>query len=346
MNLPTRMRDARRLLQTFDYSQIEQAVAEEARARLAIIGPVNSGKSTLFNALKGEKLSKVSAVPGTTTTNIQEQFGPFTLIDTPGFGEVLGEDNAATATRALDKADTVILVLDASSGVRHSDAELLREIQRRGLPVVVVLNKIDILKKDRERVVHDIELKLRVPVIPISAKKGTNIANKLLPAVINSHPKMAVTIGRALPKYRKLASRRIMRESAAVAAAVSFEPVPGLSIPLLIGVQVRMLLRLAVIYGQDMNVARARELLSAIAGGAAIRYAAQELIKLIPVAGWITASIVGATGTMALGRVAITFFEAQQKLKDEDLRSLYKKIRWKRQKKVADEELMLDEETN
>ncbi len=334
MSLPSRLKDARHLLQSLDYSEIEATVSGEARAKLAIVGPVNSGKSTLFNRLKGEKLSDVSPVPGTTTDLLTEEFGPFLLVDTPGFEEVAGRDNAAIARSALSQADSVVLVLDASAGVRQSDQELLQRIKLHGVPVIVVLNKIDLLGKERERVVRDIERKLQIPVIPISAKKGTNVGKKLLPAIIDSNSKMAVAIGRALPNYRKYSSRRVIRESSIIAAIVSFEPIPGLAIPLLIGVQVRMLLRLSIIYGADMNAKRARELLGATAGGVAIRYAAQELAKFIPVAGWVVASIVGLTGTTALGRVGVVFFETGQKLKGKDLRRMYKNIRWKRKKTV------------
>lgn len=337
MGLPTRLRDARKLIESLDYSQIEASVATEGRARLAIIGPVNSGKSTLFNRLKGEKLSDVSPVPGTTSDVIAEEFGPFVLVDTPGFGEVAGEDNAALARSALHQADTVVLVLDASAGVRTTDQDLLQRVKMHAIPVVVVLNKIDLLGKERENVVRDIERKLQVPVIPISAKKGTNVGKKLLPAIIDSNSRMAVTIGRALPQYRKIASRRIIRESSLVAAMFSFEPIPGLAIPLLIGVQVRMLLRLSTIYGADMSAARARELLSATAGGVAIRYAAQELAKFVPGFGWVVASVIALTGTTALGRVAVLFFETGQKLQKQDLRKLYKSVRWKRKRKAEQE---------
>jgi small GTP-binding protein len=84
-------------------------VEHEAHARLAIVGPVNSGKSTLFNLIKGRKVSAVKAVPGTTRGLVMEEVGPFTLVDTPGFGEVGGVDRAAIAQAAAEKADLVIV---------------------------------------------------------------------------------------------------------------------------------------------------------------------------------------------------------------------------------------------
>jgi uncharacterized protein (DUF697 family) len=251
------------------------------------------------------------------------------LVDTPGLGEVAGGEHAAAALQAVEQATVVILVLDAAAGVRQSDAELLHQIGAIGLPVVVALNKIDLIRRDLKQVLGDVEGKLGVPVIPISAKKDRGIADQLIPAVIESHPRMAVTVGRALPRYRKIASARVVRESAAVAAFMGVEPIPLVSLPFLIAVQVRMLLRLAAIYGQSMGVARARELLSAIGGGLAIRYAAQELVKLIPGPGWLVSGGAAWTGTNALGRAAIVFFENSQKISTGELRAIYKRLRWR-----------------
>jgi Fe2+ transport system protein B len=80
-----------------------------------------------------------------------------------------------------------------------------------GLPVVVALNKIDLVRHDLKQVLRDVEYKLQTPVIPISAKNGKGIADQLIPAIIESHPRMAVTVGRALPRYRKIAAARVMR---------------------------------------------------------------------------------------------------------------------------------------
>jgi small GTP-binding protein len=328
MNLPSRLKDARRFIETLDLHQIEATIADETRAQLVIIGPVNSGKSTLFNKLKGQKLSSVSAVPGTTRQLVSERFGPFSLVDTPGMGEVSGSAHAAAALQAVERASVVILVLDAAAGVRQSDADLLRQVGAMGLPVVVALNKIDLIRRDFKQVVRDAEMKLGVPVIPISAKNGSGIADQLIPAVIESHPRMAVTVGRALPRYRKIAAARVVGESALIAVLMGIEPVPLVGLPFLIAVQIRMLLRLAAIYGQPMGVARARELLGAIAGGLFIRYAAQEVAKLVPGPGWLISGGAAWTGTNALGGAAIAFFESSQKLSSGELRGIYKRLRW------------------
>jgi small GTP-binding protein len=322
---PGSLRDLRNF-----FSRLESQVAQEAESEIAIVGPVNSGKSTLFNKLQGKTLSKTSAVPGTTREIFSERFGPFRLVDTPGFGEVAGVDRANIARQAVSLADLVVLVLDAAAGVRQEDADLYAELRRTGVAVVVALNKVDLIRHDLHSVMYDVEKRLRTPVIPISAKTGMGIAERLIPAIIDSHPQMAVTVGRALPAFRRLAARRVIRQSVSAAAVLGLEPVPILAIPLLIAVQIRLLLRLGTIYGEPIDARRARELLTAIAGGVAIRYAAQEIAKLLPVAGWLVAAVVAASGTWALGRVAVLFFESGGKLSPEQMRAAYRRLRRRR----------------
>ncbi len=325
-SLPTRLADIRNLFQALDWDRLSFQVEEEAHARLAIVGPVNSGKSTLFNLIKGRRVSAVKAVPGTTKGLVTEEIGPFTLVDTPGFGEVGGVDRAAVAQAAAKEADLVVLVLDGSAGLHQSDYDLYEALRMAQRPLVVALNKIDLIKRDLPAVLDDVERKLGATVIPISAKTGAGVGERLLPAIVEAHPWMAIALGRALPAYRRQLSHRLIRSAATLNAIIAAEPIPGLAIPLLLASQVRLVLRIAAVYGEALSVRHARELLTTMAGGVGLRYLAGELAKIIPGPGWLVAAVVNGLGTWAIGRVAVVHFEGGKRLTPQQLRQRYRQL--------------------
>jgi len=326
--LPASLVEIRRLFDALDWTEMARQVAAEAQTGVAIVGPVNSGKSTLFNTLKGREVSPVGAVPGTTQTMQYEEWGPFSLVDTPGFGEVRGVDRAKIALEAVRGASVLVLVLDAVAGVRQADLGLLQQLKAMGKPVVTVLNKMDLVaKEDQGRVLNDARDKLGEPgIIPISAKEGTNLAGALLPRLVDAQPALAVALGRALPGYRRQAANSVVRQAAVWNSVIGAEPIPGLDIPFLLAVQAQMVLRVAAIYGEPMSVQRARTMAATIVGGVALRYLAQQGAKLIPGPGWIVAGAIAGVGTWAIGQVAIRYFEHGKRLSPGEMQELYRSL--------------------
>ncbi len=324
--LPTGLNDIRALLNTLNWSGMQQGIAREADARLAIVGPVNSGKSTLFNLINGKMLSPAGPIPGTTRTVIEGDLGPFTLLDTPGFSEAGGEDRAATALAGAATADALLVVFDAAAGLRQSDLQLMDQLRKFGKPMVVVANKIDLVGKDARSVAADMLSRLGVPVIAISAKKGTNVGEELLPALVDALPELAVLLGRNLPAFRRTAAGKVVRNAMIINGGIGAEPIPFIDLPLLLGNQARMVLRIAAIYGEPFTASHARELISTVAGSMALRFLAQEAAKLVPVGGSVVAAGVAAAGTWAMGQVAIQYFEGGKRLSRRELRTAYDQI--------------------
>lgn len=117
----------------------------------AIIGRSNVGKSTLLNALVGEKVAIVSDRAQTTRNRIQgvvtRPGWQLVLIDTPGIHKPsnrLGEFMAKEAQRAMDAVEAVFLVLDVKAGIGRVDRELLEKLRHAPCPVFILLNKCDI----------------------------------------------------------------------------------------------------------------------------------------------------------------------------------------------------------
>jgi small GTP-binding protein len=325
--LPRQLQDVRALLRALDWHALEQEVAQEAASRLVIVGPVNSGKSTLFNRLQGRKVSATSAVPGTTTGVIEHPLGPFLLVDTPGFGEVWDVDRATIAREAAGQADLVLLLLDAAAGVRQSDLELYHALQGLERPVIVALNKVDLIKKDLPWVMENAEALLGDRPIPISAETGDGIVDELLPAILAAQPAVVVALAKALPDVRVHLVNRLIRRTAGVNALISLEPIPGLDIPLLLISQTRLILRIAAAYGQSMTVSHARELLTTMAGSLLSRYLGMQVAKLVPGLGWLVSAALSAITTWGMGQAARYYFEAGGDVALPNLRDLYRRMR-------------------
>ncbi len=327
LRLPRQMNDVQTLLRSLDWHAAEQEVAQEMASRLVIVGPVNSGKSTLFNRLHGRKLSATSAVPGTTTGVVEHPLGPFLLVDTPGFGEVWGGDHASVAQQAVAQADLVLLILDAVAGVRQTDLDLYQKLLGLKVPVIVALNKTDAVRGDLPYVLENAERLLGTRVIPISAQNGDGILNGIIPEILNAAPAVAVAMARALPGVRTMITHRIIRNTAWTNALISLEPIPGLDIPLLLASQTRLVLRIAAVYGHSLTVSHARELLTTMAGSLFTRYLGLQLAKLVPGLGWLASAALSAAATWGMGHAARRYFEAGATMRPPNLRELYQRMR-------------------
>jgi GTP-binding protein len=178
---------------------------ETKEPRVAIVGRPNVGKSTLFNRLVGEERSIVHDLAGTTRdaidTRVETSDGPVVFVDTAGMRRRSKVEpgteyySIIRALRAVDDSDIALLVIDATEGVTSQDQRLAERIDASGCPIVVVLNKWELLDAERREQV-DIELNRRLyfigdsPVVKLSALTGKNV-HRLQPllteAITNYH---------------------------------------------------------------------------------------------------------------------------------------------------------------
>lgn len=175
--------------------EVPETDAPDKAIRVALIGRPNAGKSSLVNRLLGKERVIVDSRPGTTRDAIDTRFErdgrSFMFIDTAGIrrkAKVTKEDSAVEATsvlhaiQAMERAEVVVLLCDASEGVAEQDAKILGLAVDRGRAVVIALNKSDLLdkggaKKAEELARDKISFAPWAPVVHISAKTGRGVGN-------------------------------------------------------------------------------------------------------------------------------------------------------------------------
>ena len=169
---------------------------EDETIKIAIAGKPNSGKSSLLNKLVGEERAIVSPIAGTTRdavdTQIEFQNLPVTLIDTAGIrrrGKIehgVEQYSVLRSFKAIERADVVLLMIDAVTGITAQDAHIAGFILEAWKSCVVLVNKWDALQKEnytREEYTRKIRSDLNfmdyVPLLFISAKTGQRVEQVL-----------------------------------------------------------------------------------------------------------------------------------------------------------------------
>jgi uncharacterized protein (DUF697 family) len=262
---------------------------------------------------------------------VRTDFGPFTLADTPGVAT--SGHLPDVIEKALEQASLIVFLIDASQGLQTQDRELHEALKKQNKPIIIAANKVDTLKggEGGDQFATEVAVMLDTPgVIPISAKTGLNVAEELIPALIEASPEAALVIGRELPAFRRAAAQRIIRNATLVSLAAGLEPIPFVDIPILLGTQIRLVLRLAALYGETLDTTaakqHARELVVAMASGLGLRYLAEQAAKAVPFGGDFVAGIIAGAATWSIGQVALEYYEGGKQINPQHLRQRYDEL--------------------
>lgn len=323
LGLPSNIGTIRTFMKALNWKEAQGEVLEGLKNTVVIVGLPNTGKSTLFNYLKGQQLSPVSSQAGTTRSLVRTDFGPFTLIDTPGHLPELMESG-------MELASLIVFLIDATKGLQAKDRELYETVKKMNKPTILAVNKVDALPggESGDRLANEVAVSLGVAgVIPVSGRTGRNVAEELIPAMIDASPEAALVIGRELPAYRRRAAQRIIRNATLLSLAAGLEPFPLVDIPILLGNQIRLVLRIAALYGEKVDSAdttqHVRELVTVMAGGLGFRYLAEQAAKVVPFGGDFIAGAIAGAGTWAMGQVVLEYYEGGKKISPQRMRLMY-----------------------
>ena len=133
------------------------ATPSSERVHIGIFGKRNAGKSSLINAITGQNLAIVSEAKGTTTDPVYKAMellplGPVMIIDTPGIDDegVLGSLRIQKAYQVLNKTDITLVIIDAAVGPSAEDLRLIKRINAKKIPLLIVINKCETINEDKK----------------------------------------------------------------------------------------------------------------------------------------------------------------------------------------------------
>lgn len=150
----------------------------------AIVGRPNVGKSTLMNAIIGQKIAITSHKPQTTRNRIQTVFtsdkGQIVFLDTPGIHKAknrLGEYMIKSVNKALFDVDVILWLVEADDRIGPTDKQIAQKLSGVGVPVILVINKIDRVSRDELFKITDMYGKMcdYAELVPVSALKSENL---------------------------------------------------------------------------------------------------------------------------------------------------------------------------
>ncbi|MDD5936430.1 MAG: GTPase Era [Clostridiales bacterium] len=150
---------------------------------VTLIGRPNVGKSTLMNQLIGQKIAITSDKPQTTRNRIQtvltEEQGQIIFLDTPGIHKAknkLGQFMVSVAERTMNEVDVILWLVEPSTFIGAGEQEIIEKLKRCKTPVILVINKIDTVKKEEILTFIDAYRKCMdyAEIVPVSALKGEN----------------------------------------------------------------------------------------------------------------------------------------------------------------------------
>jgi GTP-binding protein len=158
-----------------EYNELEEM---DKLPKIAVVGQPNAGKSTIVNALLGEERNIVTDIAGTTRDSIHARYNKFghdfIIIDTAGMRrksrvhEDLEFYSVMRAIKALEEADVILLVVDATEGIEQQDLNLFRLAKDRNKGIVLVINKWDLIENKETNTIKEYTAKIHDRIAPFT----------------------------------------------------------------------------------------------------------------------------------------------------------------------------------
>ena len=209
-----------------------------------------------------------------------------------------GEAGAVLEAGRPEDASALVYLLEGEP--TEDDLAVLRAASEAEIPIVAVT----------EGGQRSVPYVLATDIVPVKPGAGFDVP-AIAKVLARRLGEGGTSLAARLPSIRKQVCRELIRSfsrtNGLVGAAVF---VPGVDMPVLTMNQARLVLRIALAHGEQVDASRLPELLAVVAGGAGLRTVAREALGALPVAGWALKGAIAYTGTRAIGEAALQYFEA------------------------------------
>jgi uncharacterized protein (DUF697 family)/GTP-binding protein EngB required for normal cell division len=339
---------------TAAWDQNEHALQLALRQRItvAFLGSASAGKDSGIRAVFGIDFGDVSPIPGSTDrlkVAPLDPEGQVLLVNAPGFGDVRGSVDRL-AREVLDDLDIVVYVLNAEGGATIDEKRDLDAIRGRGRPVLVCINKIDLIRvEDREAFVSATLEQLRVdrkdalvcafdPLPQLSAEPlGVQGVVRWIHDQLEKSGK-ELLFAKTM-RNKALACEPIISAAAKRASVAGAVPIPGADLAVVTAIQVKLIRDIAAVFGAPLDRDVAMFILGEVLSGG-MRGFVRWGVEGLKAAGWIPggqiaeAAILGLSAVVAggttygIGRAAVQYMQSGRQLDGDALRAAFDLAAW------------------
>ncbi len=328
-------------------SEMELREALSKNITVAFLGSASAGKDSAIRALFGIDFGNISPIPGSTDqlkVAPLDTNGQVLLVNAPGFGDVRA-DVDAIGRKALDSLDIIIYVVNAEGGATIDEKRDLDQVRALGRPVLVCLNKIDLIRPAQrpefiQATLEQLNVDLKDAVIctfdPLPQLSTEPLG---LQEVITWIHKQLTESGKALLFSKQLRNKAAACEPILVAAARNASmagaiPIPGADLAAVTAIQVKLIRDVAEVFEAPLDQDVALFIIGEVLSGS-MRGFMRWGVQALKAAGWIPgtqlaegailalSSMIAAATTYGVGKAAIHYFQNGQKLDNDKLRLVF-----------------------
>jgi uncharacterized protein (DUF697 family) len=229
-------------------------------------------------------------------------------------------DSVEETIDLLRSHDLILYMVRADVGWRHEDAHWFSRLRATGVPLLAIVmlephgSPLDTATVEGMRKL----LGSRPVVIKQAADTETTAfalsedLTNLIQRVLTVRPRLAIALAQEVPACRRMIADKVIRTGALMTTLLGSEPIPLLDLPLHVATQWKLTLQLSAIYGRPGLDYRSREMAGTVVLSLVVRHSAQQVLKLVPMVGWLLSGLLSGVSTWLLGKTLVRYYEEEE----------------------------------